>query len=56
MLNVAKQRILFCLGASFLLTGVAVLGFIEPAIRSTLEEVIDFAMTLNALWARWHTF
>ncbi len=52
VLNVAEQSILFGLGASLLLMGIATLGCIEPAIGSTLKEVVDFALILIALWGR----
>lgn len=52
MVEVAKQGILFGLGASLLLMILAGLGYVRPAAGALLQEVIDLAAILNALRAR----
>lgn len=52
MLRVAKESIFFGLGASFVLMGIASLGYIQPAIGAVLQEVLDITVILNALRAR----
>jgi P-type E1-E2 ATPase len=52
MVGVARQGILFGLGASLALMALASLGYIRPAVGALLQEVIDLAAILNALRAR----
>jgi len=52
MLRVAKESIFFGLGASFVLMGIASLGYIQPAVGAVLQEVVDITVILNALRAR----
>ena len=52
MLRVAKESIFFGLGASFVLMGIASLGYIQPAVGAVLQEVVDVIVILNALRAR----
>jgi P-type E1-E2 ATPase len=52
MLLVARQGIVFGLGASLVLMAVASFGAIAPALGAVLQEVIDVAVILNALRAR----
>ncbi len=52
MSRIAKQSIFVGLGLSFAFMVVAALGLIQPAVGALLQEVIDFAVILNALRAR----
>jgi P-type E1-E2 ATPase len=52
MVTVARQGILFGMGASVLLMAVAALGYISPAAGALLQEAVDLAAILNALRAR----
>lgn len=51
-IKIAKQGILFGLGASFVLMGFASFGYIEPEYGALLQEVLDVTVILNALRAR----
>jgi heavy metal translocating P-type ATPase len=51
-LHIAKESILIGMGLSFLLMIIAAFGLIEPAIGALLQEVIDFAVIINALRVR----
>ncbi len=51
-IGIAKQSIYVGLGLSFALMIVAGLGFIPPAIGALCQEVVDFAVVVNALRAR----
>lgn len=50
-LRIAKQSIFIGMGLSFTLMVVACFGKIEPAVGALLQEMIDFAVILNALRA-----
>ena len=52
MLHVAKQSIYFGMGGSFILMGVASLGYIQPAAGAVMQEVLDVVVILNALRVR----
>ncbi len=52
MVRVAKQGILFGIGASFILMILATFGLFPPAVGALLQEMIDLAAILNALRAR----
>lgn len=52
MSRIAKQSIYVGLGLSFLFMVFAALGLIPPAVGALLQEVIDFAVIINALRAR----
>ena len=54
MLYIAKQSIFIGMGLSFLLMVIASFGYIIPAVGAMLQEIIDFAVILNALRARNH--
>ena len=49
MVRIAKQGILFGIGASFVLMGAAAFGLFSPAVGALLQEAIDLAAILNAL-------
>lgn len=49
MLRIARQGILFGLGASLVLMGIASFGLIAPALGAILQEVIDVTVIFNAL-------
>ena len=51
-IKIAKQGIIFGLGASFVLMGIASLGYIAPAHGALFQEVLDVTVILNALRAR----
>lgn len=51
-LHIAKESILIGIGLSILLMIIACFGVIQPAVGALLQEVIDFAVILNALRAR----
>jgi heavy metal translocating P-type ATPase len=52
MVRIARQGIIFGLGASLVLMAIAALGQILPAVGAVLQEVIDVAVILNALRVR----
>ena len=52
MLYIAKQSIFIGMGLSFLLMVIASFGHVIPAVGAMLQEIIDFAVILNALRAR----
>jgi heavy metal translocating P-type ATPase len=52
MVSVARQGILFGIGASVGLMLLASAGYIRPAVGALLQEAIDLAAILNALRAR----
>lgn len=52
MIRIARQGILFGIGASLFLMILASLGFIKPALGALLQEGLDLATILNALRAR----
>ncbi len=52
MLRVARQGILFGLGASLVLMGIASFGYIAPADGAVIQEVLDVAVIFNALRVR----
>lgn len=49
MLRVARQGIIFGLGASLVLMGIASFGLIEPADGAVIQELLDIAVIFNAL-------
>ena len=49
MLRIAKQSIFIGIGLSFALMIIAAFGYIAPPYGALLQEVIDFAVILNAL-------
>ncbi len=51
-IRIAKQGILFGLGASFAMMVVASFGYIQPAEGAIMQEVLDVTVILNALRAR----
>lgn len=52
MLHIAKQSIFFGMGGSFVLMGIASLGYIQPALGAIMQEVLDVVVILNALRVR----
>lgn len=52
MLRIARQGILFGLGASLLLMGIASFGYLAPADGAVLQEGLDVAVIFNALRVR----
>jgi cation transport ATPase len=52
MTAVARQGILFGIGASLLLMVLASAGLFPPATGALFQEIIDLAAILNALRAR----
>lgn len=52
MLHIAKQSIYFGMGASFVMMGIASLGYIQPAVGAIMQEVLDVVVILNALRVR----
>ncbi len=52
MLHIAKQSIFFGMGGSFVMMGVASLGYIQPAVGAIMQEILDVVVILNALRAR----
>lgn len=52
MLRIAKQSIAFGMGGSFLLMGIASLGYIQPATGAIMQEILDIVVILNALRVR----
>ncbi len=51
-LHIAKQSIFIGMGLSFFLMCIASLGYIQPAVGAMLQEIIDFAVIINALRVR----
>lgn len=51
-LQIAKQSIFIGIGLSFTLMVIACFGLIPPALGAMLQEMIDFAVILNALRVR----
>lgn len=51
-ISVAKQSIFVGLGCSFFFMGIAMLGYLPPAIGAVLQEILDVSVILNALRAR----
>jgi heavy metal translocating P-type ATPase len=49
MVRIAKQGIVFGLGASLVLMAIASFGFVVPALGAVLQEVIDVLVIANAL-------
>jgi heavy metal translocating P-type ATPase len=49
MLRIAKQSIFIGIGLSFLLMAIAAFGYIPPPVGALLQEIIDFAVIVNAL-------
>lgn len=52
MLRIARQGILFGLGASLVLMGIASFGYIAPASGAIIQEALDVAVIFNALRVR----
>lgn len=52
MLRIARQGILFGLGASLILMGIASFGFIAPADGAIIQEGLDVMVIFNALRVR----
>ena len=52
MLRVARQGILFGLGASLILMGIASFGLIAPADGAVIQEALDVTVIFNALRVR----
>ncbi len=52
MLRIARQGILFGLGTSLVLMGIASFGFIAPAVGAVIQEVLDVVVIFNALRVR----
>jgi len=52
MVAVARQGILFGIGASMVLMVLAGLGWFPPAVGALLQEALDLATLINALRAR----
>ena len=52
MVRVARQGIVFGIGASFVLMVIAAFGGFPPTVGALLQEVVDLAAILNALRAR----
>ena len=52
MVGIARQGILFGLGASAVLMAIAAVGGILPAVGAVLQEAIDVAVIFNALRVR----
>lgn len=48
-LHIAKESIWIGIGLSLLLMIIAAFGYIQPAVGALLQEIIDFAVILNAL-------
>jgi heavy metal translocating P-type ATPase len=51
-ISIAKQSIFVGLGGSFFFMGLAMFGYLSPAIGALLQEVLDVSVILNALRAR----
>ena len=51
-LYIAKQSIFIGIGLSFILMVIASFGLIQPAVGAMLQEIIDFAVIINALRIR----
>jgi heavy metal translocating P-type ATPase len=52
MLRIARQGILFGLGASLVLMGIASFGLIAPADGAIIQEALDVSVIFNALRVR----
>lgn len=52
MVRIARQGIVFGLGASAVLMIVAALGHVVPALGAVLQEVVDISVIFNALRVR----
>lgn len=52
MLSVARQGILFGLGTSLVLMGIASFGYIAPADGAVIQEALDITVIFNALRVR----
>jgi cation transport ATPase len=52
MVRIARQSIGVDLGLSFVLMVAVAFGKIPPVSGALLQEAIDVAVILNALWAR----
>ena len=52
MLKIAKQSIFFGMGGSFVMMGIASVGYIPPAVGALLQEVLDITVIVNALRVR----
>ena len=52
MLSIARQGILFGLGASFVFMGIASFGYIPPADGAVVQELLDATVIFNALRVR----
>lgn len=52
MLRIARQGILFGLGASLILIGIASFGYIAPADGAVIQEGLDVVVIFNALRVR----
>ena len=52
MIHIAKQSLFLGMGGSFVMMGIASLGYIPPAIGAIMQEVLDVMVILNALRAR----
>jgi len=51
-LYIAKESIFVGMGLSLTLMIIAAFGFIQPAIGAMLQEIVDFAVIINALRVR----
>jgi len=51
-LHIARQSVVWGMGASFVAMGAAAAGYLVPVAGALLQEVIDLAVILNALRAR----
>ncbi len=50
--KIVKQGIFFGIGASFVLIGIAMFGYIPPVYGALFQEILDVTVILNALRAR----
>jgi len=50
--KIVKQGIFFGIGASFVLMGIAMFGYISPVYGALFQEILDVTVILNALRAR----
>lgn len=50
--KIVKQGIIFGIGASFVLMGIACFGYISPGYGALFQEILDVTVILNALRAR----
>lgn len=51
-IHIAKESIFIGMGLSFLLMIIASFGYIAPPVGAMLQEIIDFAVIMNALRVR----